>query len=132
MSLLSWLGKLRTEFRDRPASKKLAIVADVVSILGVSFVAIFSAAVVQISSGAPVDIPGALLLLFMVDIALVVLVGLTGLLSYARDTWSHDSTYARLLFFGLQAAIWLAALATAAAPLPDAVQQLVLGGARRP
>lgn len=78
---------------------------------------------VQVVRNGPVRIDYVLLFLLWVDLGVVVTVGLSGLLSYCRR---FLGLLPRVVYFGLQAALWLFALILAASFLPEMVRQLLL------
>jgi uncharacterized membrane protein len=126
--LLSWCHGFAEDFRKASSSQKLSIIADIISIIGLSFLAVLTAAFEQIRHQKAVTLPGILFLLLIVALMIVVMATLIGFLSWLKSLVDRHITknpYTTTIYWALQAALWLVLVNLVVALAPTVVPEIL-------
>lgn len=122
----SFLRELLGEWTTGTASQKLAIAANLLSILGVSVVALFSASALQFLVVGKIDWAGAALVAAIVFGAMGIVIAIQDLLLVFRA--AIDARSVRRLITFVVVAWWFLAIGIGLSLVPAMVEALVFGG----
>lgn len=113
------------EFCSASSSKKLGMIADVVSILGLSLAAVLGATILQLIRKGSINWGGVGLIAAGSAFSLAVVVAVHGSISMFRPA-AFLSVFGRVCYYLIVFALWTSFFAIVASLLPEAIEQLVL------
>jgi hypothetical protein len=123
-SFIKFGAQLTQEFRAASVAGRLSIIADLVSIIGLSLTAVIGTALLRLIR--PISLPGAFVVIAGLALSFALMLVIHGLISVYGLALLGESRAGRVVYYLIVITLWSVFLSLLTGLLPDAFQGLVL------